>query len=141
MFRKELKDKFEKIFAVKKVTYDRPAHLLKGSDLKAPEQECLFVDIQLARNTIKNGRAISKVTGVGTMFGNADKMPFGYFAKRIKQAKHDLSKDLFFFNIEESKEMIGDIQERAFNFIYFYSGQYDPDLGKIESIDLGEVNT
>jgi hypothetical protein len=128
VFEKELADKFKKIFEVTKVTYDQP------SDLK--EQECIFIEIEDCKNSIKDGRALAKVTGNGIMFGNGDKLPFGFFSKAIKKAEPALKDDLFFFDIESNTKFYRNIVQRGFSFVYFFNSQYDPEIGSIESVEI-----
>lgn len=128
MFEKELADKFQKIFGVKKVTYDTPG--------ESREQECLWVEIENSKNSIKDGRAKAMVTGNVVMFGSNSKMPFGFFSKAIKQADTSLTKDLFFFDIESNTQRFRDIVQRGFSFVYFFDSQYDPAIGSITSVDL-----
>jgi len=124
----ELKEKFKKIFAVRKVTFDNPG--------ESQEQECLFIEIEDCKSAIKDGVEKHKVTGNAVFFANADKMPLGYFSKRIKQADHDDTKDLFFFDFESNSRRNLNIVQRGFSFVYFSSAQYDPKVGEITSIDL-----
>ena len=130
MFRAELKGKFQQIFPVQKLTYDRPGEL--------PEQECIFIEIESSRNTIKDGRAVARVSGNAYMIGREEKMPFGFFSKSIKAASNDLTKDLFFFDIESNTLNYRDLVRRGFSFIYFFSGQYDPAIGTITSVDIND---
>lgn len=130
MFEKDLKEKFKRIFAVKKVTFDDPG--------KAREQECIFINVQKARNTIKDGRQISLVRGIGTIYGGSEKLPFGYLSQRIAKAKPEDTKDLFFEDIEENEPQYRDIVQRSFNFVYFFSGQYDPNIGSIDGTIITE---
>ncbi len=83
MFEKSLQDNFKKIFDVKKVTYNQP------SDSK--EQDCIFIEVETSTNTIKDGRSLAKVMGKGTMTANADKMPFGFFSKAIRNADKNIT--------------------------------------------------
>lgn len=142
MFKTKLTEDLKRIFAVKKVTFDLPGDHIAGGDLKAGEQECIFVSIKECRNTIKDGLEVSKVTGMGTMFAQFYKMKFGFFSKRIKSSGYedaDFVKDFFFFDIEENKGRYQNIVERSFSFIYFYSSQHDPALGNLNELELTEV--
>ena len=130
MFEKQLANKLKKIFKVKKVTYDAPS--------ESNEQECIFVNVIRSKNTIKDGKEIAKVEGVLTMFGNAEKMTFGFFSKSIYQADSEYTKDLFFYEMDGNVLEIQNIVQRTCAFVYFYSGQYDPDLGTITSVDIQE---
>lgn len=130
MFEKELEEKLKAIFKLKKVSYSQPSN--------AKEQETLFIEIENAKNSIKDGRVVSMITGHAVVFGNSDKLPFGYFSKCIKQADPSLTKELFFFDIENNSRIYQNIVERSFGFIYFFSGQYDPDIGSITSVLIME---
>lgn len=128
MFEKELSEKFGKIFNVAKVTYDSPGD--------SQEQGCLFIDIDSANPTIKDGKALAIVTGNAFMYAPADKLPFGFFGKAIRKADIALTKDLFFFNIENNSQRFQNIIQRGFSFTYFYRGQFDPEIGTITGITL-----
>lgn len=128
MFEKELAQKFKDIFAIQRVTYDAPG--------ETREQECLFIDVQVSKNTIKDGKALAMVTGSATMFAVAEKLPFGFFSKAIKQADSSLTKDLFFYDIESNTQRFRDIVARGFSFVYFFNIQYDPAIGNITEVDL-----
>lgn len=128
MFEKELIQKFQRIFGIEAVTFDQP-----GS---SQEQEKIFVEVDLAESRISPPMARARVTGTATMFGNAEKLPFGFFAKRINAASPEDTKDLFFSDIEGNTKIMGNLVQRSFSFIYFFRGQYDPDQGKIESVTL-----
>jgi hypothetical protein len=135
MFRKDLKEKLQQIFLAKKVTFDLPADEI-FSDLKTPEQEILYVDVTESKTKIKDAVQTAKVTGIGKMYGPADSLTYGFFEKRIQQAGYPLTNGFFFYNVEQNKGRIGNVIERTFSFVYFYSGQYDPEVGTITSIDF-----
>lgn len=138
MFEKELASKLKRIFKVKKVTYDMPSEPKQGL-LGAKEQECIFVNVTRSKSTIKDGKQISKVEGTLLMLGDAEKLPFGFYSKAIYQADYNDVKDLFFYDMEGNGMEIQNIITRTCSFIYFYSGQYDPDLGNITSVELQET--
>ena len=131
MFKKELSEKLKGIFSVNKVSFDEPG--------LSKEQECIFVEIEQSNNVIKDGVALARVTGKCVMFGQNDKLPFGFFSKKIKQADINLTKDLFFYDIETNTKLANNLVEFSFSFVYFFSGQYDPDMGTIDSITFSEV--
>ncbi len=133
MFEAALEAKFKKIFGVKKVSYD------EVSD--SQEQECLFVQIEQAKNTIGNGQEKAKITGNCLLFGNNEKIPFGFFSKAIQQADSADTKDLYFFDFEVNTRRYQNIVQRGFSFIYFHRGQYDPEQGTITSVDFIEETT
>lgn len=140
MFRKDLKEKLKLIFAAQDVRYEEPGNRAKGGDLPAGEQEVLFVEIDRAICQIKGTRPveIARVYAKATMFGNQDKMPYGFFAKRIKQADSALTKDFFFNEIEENAGKYQNIVERTISFVFFYSGEYDPNQGTLNSVKFIE---
>lgn len=71
-----------------------------------------------------------------TIFSQNDKITYGFFMKKINEAKPDWTKPFFFFDFEENSRLIGNVCERTVGFEYFFNGQYDPDLGNINSITL-----
>lgn len=130
MFESKLKETFQRIFDVKKVSFDQPG--------ESQEQECLFIEISTSKNAIKDGLALAMVEGNCIMFANGEKLPFGFFSKRIRQADLADTKDLFFFDIEGNTKRYGNIVQRGFSFVYFFRGQYDPETGSITSIEFME---
>jgi hypothetical protein len=126
VFEKQLESKFLKIFNCKKVTFDQPG--------QSQEQECLFVEIEIAKNIVKDGQVISKISGSASMFGNNDKLTFGYFSKRIAKSDPDDTKSLFFYDIESNTKRFQNIVQRGFSFIYFFNSQFDPETGSIDSV-------
>lgn len=128
MFEKELESKLKKIFGVKKVTYDQP------SDTR--EQECLFLEVEVPNNSIKDGRALARVTGKATMFGSAEKLHFGFFSKAIRQASIDDTRPFFFSDIEANTKFYQNIVQRSFSFVYFFTTQYDPKIGTLTSVEI-----
>lgn len=128
MFEKSLKDKLIRIFDFDKVTYDKPG--------ESQEQEATFIDVTLAMCRVIDARQIARVEGKITVFANSDKLPYGYFSKRIAEADPEDTKDLFFFDFEENKGTFRNIAERSVGFRYLFDSQYDPAIGTITSIDL-----
>ena len=128
MFEKTLKEKLQRIFDFKKSTFDLPG--------ESQEQECLFIEVQNARPTIKDGRELAFVEGKLRVFANQDKLPFGYFMKRVKNADPADTKDLFFFDFEENGGTFRNIVERSLSFTYFFDSQYDPAMGTITTVNL-----
>ena len=76
------------------------------------------------------------VSGKATMVARAEQIPFGFFGKAIDAADPALTKDLFFFDLEENTPRFRDIVVRGFSFQYFFRSQYDPAVGTITSVDL-----
>lgn len=128
MFEASLSNKLKKIFAFKKATFDLPG--------ESQEQECIFIQVEKARNTVKDARVVGEVRGKINVFANSDKLPYGYFAKKIAAADNADTKDLFFYDFEENAGTIRNISERTLSFIYFYNEQYDPEVGEMTSINL-----
>ena len=126
MFEKTLADKLARIFRVKKVSYSAPGD--------ASEQECLFIFVESCLGQAKQGQYIAKVMGTFGMFANADKMPFGYFDKKIQEADPSDTTDLFFYNTDRNERIYQNIVERRCSFVYFYRGDYNPDAGSLDSI-------
>ncbi len=127
MFEKDLKSRLERIFGMMKVTYDHP------SDSR--DQQALFIDVKTAHAKTVDARQIARVDGTITCFANSDKLPFGYFAKRISEAEPADTKDLF-FGPEQHVGVIGNIAERKFEFTFLFDSQYDPSLGTLSSVNL-----
>jgi len=132
MFEKALKDSVKTIFGLKKATYDLPSP-------ETQEQECLFIEIEKATSTIKDTEQIARAEGKIRVYAQADKMPFGFFAKQIAKANPELTKGFFFFDVDENAGTFQNICERTLSFIYFFKGQYNPDRGEINEFIYNEV--
>lgn len=126
MFEKELAEKFQAIFGVKKVSYDTPGD--------SKEQETLWIEVEQPKFSFKDGRATAMVTGNAVMFGRNDALTFGFLSKAIAQAPAALTKDLFFADFESNTQRFRDIVQRGFSFTYFFNSQYDPAIGTITSV-------
>lgn len=131
MFEKDLAEKFERIFGFDKVTFDQVS--------ESKEQEGVFIQIQQAKPTIKDGKQLSMVRGVVRVFAQNSKLPYGYFLKMIRNADAEDTKDLFFYDFESNAGYYQNLTERSLAFVYFFSGQYDPNLGTLTSIELSEA--
>lgn len=129
MFEKELKAKLKKIFGFEKVTYSEPSDEEK-------EQEYVFVKIEKSTTSVNNGEAKGRAVGSFSVFCNSEKMPFGFFNKRIHQADPADTIDLFFYNIDQNVKYFGNLVERTVSFVYFYKMQYDPNAGEINELTL-----
>lgn len=127
MFEQELEDKFKRIFDLKKCSFDLPS--------ETHEQECLFVNIESSNNHFRDGRAVGKVTGSISVYANPDKLPYGYFSKKIVEAKPEDTKDLYFYDIEKNTQTMSGISERKMSFIYLYDMQYNPNIGELTSLE------
>lgn len=130
-----MKEKLESIFGMRKTTFDAPTVNSTGSF----EQDTLFVEVNECNSRVTEGRALSRVLGSLVVFSQMDKMPFGYFNKRIQQSDGSLTKDFFFFDIDlnpsSSPARLQNITERRVRFVYLYSAQYDPAHGSITSVE------
>lgn len=128
MFEKKLQETLQKIFKVKKVTYDLPG--------ETQEQQALFVEIETSVNSIKDGKEIARVTGNAYLFGTNEQVPFGFFSKAIAEADPDLTKDFFFYDFESNARRYLNKVQRGLSFVYFFDGQYDPETGSITSVEF-----
>lgn len=105
---------------------------------EAKEQNCLFVNVETPRITIKQGKQLARVEGSVVMFAQNENLPFGFFAKAIQAADPADTKDLFFFEVETNTRTYQNLVQRGFSFVYFFSGQYDPDNGTLNAIVFPE---
>ena len=71
------------------------------------------------------------------MFGNNDKLTFGYFSKRIAKSDPEDTKSLFFYDIESNTKRFQNIVQRGFSFIYFFNSQYLNISKLIKDFDSG----
>ena len=126
MFEDALKTRLKAIFDLDKVTYDAVG--------QAQEQETIFIEITSSKNRIRDGVETARVEGLLRVFSSSKKLPYGYFSKKIQEADNALTRDLFFYDIEENSNVFGNIAERNMSFIYFFNSQYDPNLGSITSV-------
>lgn len=135
MFEASLKSKFEKIFQLKRTTFDThgdPADVHSDSR----QQECLFIEIVDSRNMIKDGKAVARVTGRAHVFCQNEKLPYGYFSKKIRNADKADTRDFFFYDLEQHDPFFLNIARRSFSFIYLFSTQYDPNLGLLNELEV-----
>lgn len=134
MFRKEMKEKLKAIFGVREVSFDFP-----GDNF---EQDVLFVDVIESRTNAGQGTVRAKVTGSIYMFSQVDKLPYGFFTKKLQQADAELKKDFFFHDLDtnalNSPARMQNISERRGSFVYLYSAQYDPEQGELTSVEFEE---
>ena len=128
MFETELKARMSRIFGLPIVRFDLPS--------ETPEQQCIFLRVDSPKVSFRDNRQHARVTGQMRIFANLEKMPYGFFAKRINEADPDDIVDFFFHDIEENSGYYKDIVERAASFVFFFDSQYDPSKGTITSIDL-----
>lgn len=128
-----MSEKLQKIFKVKKVSFDEPG--------PAGEQECLFVNIEHSVNSVRDQVIKQKVDGTCLMYGTNQKLTLGYFSKCIQEADTELTKGFFFYELESNARQFKDKVQRGFSFVYFFSGQYDPDKGTLNQIDFTTEET
>ena len=126
MFEASLKEKLKRIFDFDKVSFDVPS--------ESQEQEAIFIQVDNAHSQIKDGRQYARVNGRLRIFANSSKLPYGYFAKKIKESDQSDTKD-FFFEPEQNVGTYLNITERSMGFVYFFDSQYDPAIGTITSIE------
>lgn len=130
MFESQLQDTLQRIFGFKKSRYDDPGESL--------EQECLFINIESAKVDARDSREHARVQGECFVHANFDKLPYGYFAKRIRAADVSDTRKFFFFEIDENTPIKNNIVRRSFRFIFTYDNQFDPRQGSITSITFPE---
>lgn len=128
MFEKALQEKFRAIFGLKKVSYEEPGEV--------KEQEGIFITIDSAYPNITFGRETARVSGSFSIFANSEKLKFGYIPKCIEKASAADLKGLSFYNMEQNAKYFGNLVERKANFIFLYSGQYDPNHGSLDELDF-----
>ena len=133
MFRKDLESKLSEIFGVKKVTFDAFS--------ESYAQDTLFVEVQdVSNQRASKGRASAKVTGQLVIFTQDNKMPYGFFSKRLSTAPLSASKDLFFFDMDRealnSPARLQNISERRASFVFLFSTAYNPSKGEITSVEF-----
>lgn len=129
-----LAEKLKRIFGVPRVTFD-----LEAAD--AMEQETLFVQVQSNRGSFGEGVERSRCSGTAFIYAQSKKFPLNFLMKRIKNADPADVKDIFFADIEETDVVFQNLVRRSFSFIYFFTGQYDPDNGIITEIEFTEGET
>lgn len=135
MFRKDLMRRMEAIFGMDKTT------MLASSETY--EQDTLFIEILSSRSRVSGvngGRETARVIGTIVVFSQEDRLPYGFFIKRIEQAAAELKAPLFFYDIDvddvESPARLQNLHERRCSFQFLYDSQYDPDRGSITSLTL-----
>lgn len=128
MFEKSLQDKLKKIFDMKKVSFNHVG--------QTHEQECIFIEVESCKSSIKDAIQIAQVRGKLRVFATNDKLPYGYFDKKLQAADAADTHDLFFYDLEENSGYYGNLVERSMSFVYFFSSQHNPNLGTITSIEL-----
>lgn len=131
MFENQLKEDLKLIFQPEKVTYQQP------SEIK--EQSVLFVNVEQPNPTFRDKVARFKVSGKCTMFGNSDKLTFGYFARCIRGASKELNSKFHFSEIDANTKYYQNLVQRDFSFVYFFETEYDPDTGSLTSVEFETI--
>ncbi len=133
MFRKEMQEKLHRIFGLAKTTYDAPSESF--------EQDTLFIHVEEAKNRVTQGKAFSKVSASIAVFSQDNKLPFGFFHKRISQADLADTRDFLFtdfdVDVAQSPARLQNIHERRARFTYLYQAQYDPNQGELTEVEFG----
>ncbi len=131
--------KLQQIFAFKKSTYNAAS---ANSSTGSFEQDVLFIEILESKSRARDGKVTAQVSGSIVTFAQVDKLPYGYFQKRITIAPPEATKDFFFFDIDlnpvNSPARIQNISERRLRFVYLYSSQFDPEHGELTSLEIEE---
>lgn len=133
MFRAELTAKLKGIFGVAKVTFDEPG--------ESYEQDCIFVQLlDTPKFNTGQGKATAKVVGAIVMYSERNKLPYGFFNRKIEQAEKALKEGFFFYQIDvdaaNSPARLLNISERRTSFVYLYSAQYDPNQGEMTQVNF-----
>lgn len=134
MFEKDLERRLRSIFGVSKTTYNAPNY-------DALEQDCLFVQIAEVKSRMSNndgGRQIYHAVGFLTIFSQNQRIPFGFFMKKLEQGDPDDVKPLIFekeMDIVDSSARMQNLQERRISFTFLYDSQYDPDRGSLTVLE------
>lgn len=128
--------KLQAIFEMRKTTFDVPS---VNPQTGSFEQDTLFIEINECNSRVTEGKQFARVTGSLVVFTQTDKMPYGFFNKKIQQASYDLTRHFFFFDIDlnpvTSPARIQNITERRARFVYLYQGDYDPEHGELTSVE------
>jgi hypothetical protein len=127
VFRAELSETLKRIFSLKKATFDAPS--------ESAEQDCLFIEVERALTSAQPPYQRATVSGKIRVYSTTDKLPYGYFSKKIQEADAEDTRNFFFHSFEENSGRLGNLCERTISFVYFYRGQYDPDQGEITSLN------
>lgn len=127
VFERTMADQLKRIFGMDKVTFDPPS--------ESQEQEAVFIGIETVKTKVVDARQIARVTGTIRVFASADKMPYGYLAKRLQESAQADTQNFFFFN-EENRGTIRNIVERSVEFLYLFDSQFDPAIGTLTSVNL-----
>jgi hypothetical protein len=134
VFKKELLEKLEVIFGIKKTTYEAPSEQF--------EQDTLFIGIGNCSGRVSGKFATFKIAGNLTMYSQNEKLPYGFFQRMIEKAPYEATKDFYFMNfdndIDSSPARMVNIHERRCDFIYLFKAQVDPNKGLLTSLNISE---
>jgi hypothetical protein len=132
VFRSELQEKLEKIFGMR-ASFNAPGSF---------EQDTLFIEVSSPGVRVTKGYAFAKVMGSVSLYTQAGKAPYGFFAKRIAQAPKDIIGDFYFYQIDQdvpgSPARTMDIHERQCQFTFFFKQKYDP-TKPMENVAIEQV--
>lgn len=126
----DIKNRLEKIFGIKRVSFDTP------EDTKDIEQDVLFVTIDDAQSRPSEGVVKSRVSGTLRIYSQIEKIPIGFFSKRIDRADPELTKPFFFFDVEQVVPIYQSISERSARFLFLHTAQYNPPRGTITELEF-----
>ncbi len=126
MFETSLKSKLVTIFGVPKATFDMVS--------ESREHNCLFISVDRAITWQSFNKATAEVRGSIALYMDSNKLPFGFFMRRLKDADPADHKDLFFFNMDQNEKYFGNLVERSCEFVYFYNAEYNDDFGELTSV-------
>ncbi len=133
MFRSDLTRRLEGIFGID-ATFDEVSDEY--------EQDRIFIEVEVSRSRVSNangGIETARVVGSIVVYSQANKLPFGFFSKKINNADPELTKPLFFYDIDvdlpDSPARLMNIHERRTSFVFLYNSQYDPSKGELTSLE------
>lgn len=131
MFEKDLTDKLKRIFKLEKITLNA----ISDSN----EQLYGFVSISLARGSIRERKYLARVAGTLTVYGNTERLKYGFFSRAMDQASKEDMSSFYFYDVEENANVSLTVAARSISFVFFFNGQYDPDVGTLESVTIEQV--
>lgn len=102
------------------------------------EQDVMFISLSRNRSTFKGSNISYRIEGDVTIYTQINKIPIGFFNKKIDLANADDKSSFFFFNIDENNQYsIQNLCEKKLSFIYIDQEQFDPSKGQITELNLG----
>ena len=133
MFNKNLEEKLINIFGISRVSFAEPS--------AENEQNVLFVNITNCKTSFAAKNIYFEVRGGITLYSINERLPFGYFQRKIELAKKEDAERFFFYNIEENLQYGGQVglTERTCDFVFTYSTDFNPNRGEINEINLQGV--